>query len=332
MKKYLLLFFAVCVSSNVFANYDHITQKIKHIEKEHKIKLGVSAVHIESGKFFHHRQDESFKLASTIKFPIAIYLLDQVRKGKISLQKMVRIEPYDLVLGSGVMGYYLTYPSLMISIHNLLEPMMAISCNTSADVILKHIGGIKAVSAYIKSKGFKNIDLTHNHADLYYLTSGITELPPKEERTLSKWKDFLKKQPVEQRRKAAKKYYANKEDTTSPRDMSNLLIDLFNGSLLGEEYSNLLLENMTRCTEKERIVKHLPASVKVAHKTGSWWHKNGAGHNVAMFSDIGIIYLPKNKGHIALSIYSTSDKNAKRDTHLGNIAKVAKLIFNEFSK
>lgn len=330
MKKYFLLL-ALFISSNVFANYNHIEQKVRALEKEHKVRIGVSAIHIESGKFFHHRQDERFKMASTMKLPVAIYLLDMVRKGKISLEKMVRIEPYDLVLGSGIMGYYATYPSLIISIHNLLEPMMSISCNTSTDIILKQIGGIEKVSEYIKSKGFKNIDLTHNCADLYYITSGITKVPPKEQRTLSNWNKFLQSQPKDQKRKASKAFYYNKQDTTSPRDMTILLTDLFNGSLLGEKYSELLLDNMSRCTERERIVKHLPYSIKVAHKTGSWWDKNGAGHHYATFADIGIIYLPNNKGHIALSIYSTSDKNADRKTHLSNIATISKMIYKEFS-
>lgn len=303
-----------------------------HLEKEHKIKLGVSAIHIESGKFFHYRQDESFKLASTIKLPIAIYLLDQVKKGKISLEKMVRIEPHDLVLGSGLLGYYTTYPSIIISIHNLLEPMMAISCNTSADVILKNIGEIESVDKYIKSKGFKNIELTNNHGDLYYLTSGITELPPKEERTLSNWNELIRSQPINQRKVAAKKYFHNKDDTTSPRDMTNLLIDLFNGSLLGEKYSKLLLENMSRCTSRDRLPKMLPSYVKVAHKTGAWWDINGTDFNFAMFGDVGIIYLPKSKGHIALSIYTKSDTNSERKPHTRSIAKVAKLIYSEFSK
>lgn len=331
MKKISALFLLLLYSINSFANYDHIAKKIEHIEKEYNMHIGVSAIHIESGKFFHHRQDEFFKMASTMKLPVAIYLLDQVRKGRISLEKMVRVEPYDLVLGSGAMGYYATYPGFIISIHNLLEPMIAISCNSSTDLILHQIGGIKAVSKYIKSKGFKNIHLDSNCEDLYFLTSGVTNRPIREERTLSSWKDFLKKQDIEQRRNASKEFFHNKKDTTTPRDMTNLLIDLYSGSLLGEKYSNLLLENMERCTEKERIKRYIPENIRIAHKTGSWWDNNGTGYHYATFSDIGIIYLPKDKGHIALSIYSKSDINAKRQVHLKNIAKVAKLIYSEFS-
>jgi len=330
MRKILILLSIVLFAAHTNADYAHITKQISHIEKEKKLTIGVAAIHIESGKFFHYRQDELFKMASTMKLPVAIYLLHQVKNKNISLSKMVRIEPHDLVLGSGRMGYYLTYPSLIISIHNLLEAMMAISCNSSTDVILKYIGGVRATSNFIHSLGFKEINLNNNCEDLYYITSGMDIPKTKIGRTLKNWKDEIKNQPLNQRRIAAKEYFYNNTDTATPRSMMNLLVDLFNGSILGRDYSEMLLDIMSRCTENERITKHLPYHVKTSHKTGSWWDRNGRGHEYATFSDVGIIYLPKGKGHVALAIYSKSDKNPKRGDHLKSIAKIAHLIYKEF--
>lgn len=332
MKKYFSLIIFLLLSSQAFANYDHITQKIKHLEKENHIKIGVSAIHIESGRFFHYRQDESFKMGSSSKLPKAIYFLKLVSEGKLSLSQMVELEPQDLVLGSGLMGYYLTYPKLSISLHNLLEPMMAISCNTSSDAILRVIGGPKAVDDYLKANGFKNIHVNSSFFDLYVATSAMETIPPKETWTLQKWKEWIRQAPVEKRIKATKEFYASKNDTTTPRDMTRLLIDLFNGSLLGEEYSTLLLETMQRCKEDRRIRKAVPAHIKIAHKTGTWYERFGKGAQWGSLSDTGIIYLPGEGGHIALSIYTDSSKVSCTGVHCDQIAKVAKLIYNEFSK
>jgi beta-lactamase class A len=162
IRKTLVFLIAISISASTSASYSSITKKIEHLEKEHNIKIGVSAIHIESGKFFHNRADERFKMASTMKLPVAIYLLDKVNRNKVNLKHMIHLEPYDLIPGSGCMGYFLTYPSLAISVHNLLESMMAISDNTSTDVLLDYVGGTKAVMGYLKEKEFKDISIDND--------------------------------------------------------------------------------------------------------------------------------------------------------------------------
>lgn len=328
MKKIILL---ISLIIPFFSNAN-IVKEIKKIEDKQNIRIGVSAYHVESGKKFNYRANERFKMASTMKLPVAIYTLKLVQEGKLSLDQMVDLEPHDLSLGSGLLGYYLTYPKLSISLHNLLEPMMAISDNSATDAILKMVGGVKSVDNYLKDQNFKGINITNDCMGLYIATSGIENIPPKESWSLANWRKWISEAPKEQKRRAARAFYNSDIDSTNPVSMTNLLHNLFKGSLLENKYRDLLLENMQRCAEGERIPKLLPRSVKVAHKTGSWWDKNGKGYNYATFADIGVIYLPKKKGHLILSIFSESDKNAKRDVHLDSLAKISRLIYRDFVK
>lgn len=329
MRRLLASLFAILFfSSSVFASYSSISKKIDHLEKENKIRIGVSAIHIESGKFFHHRADDRFKMASAMKLPVAIYLLDKVSRNKASLRHMIHLEPYDLIPGSGQLGYFLTYPSLSISVQNLLESMMAISDNTSTDMLLHYIGGVKAVMRYLKDKGFNDISINNNIEELFEKINGV-EFPKKPNRDLKQIVKILESTPLDIRRKASKKMHENDDDTASPRDMTRLLVDLQNGSLIGKDLSELLLETMSHCLDNRRIKGDLPKRIKVAHKTGSWDKNLGKGQNYGYFSDVGIIYLPQEKGHIAISIFTSSKHTSSRKKHLGIIAKVARMIYDE---
>jgi hypothetical protein len=48
-------------------------------------------------------------------------------------------------------------------------------------------------------------------------------------------------------------------------------------------------------------------------------------------NDVGIIYLPDNKGHIAISIYSSSDKIKDIKSYAIALGKVSKLVYDELS-
>ncbi len=77
--------------------------------------------------------------------------------------------------------------------------------------------------------------------------------------------------------------------------MKTLLIYLFKGKLISNESAKLIFSAMRRCrTGPQRIMGMLPPKTPVAHKTGSL-----TGYTC----DIGLITLPDNAGHIALSVY-----------------------------
>jgi beta-lactamase class A len=137
---------------------------------------------------------------------------------------------------------------------------------------------------------------------------------------------------LEQKRKASKQCHQNTKDTATPREMTRLLVDLQNGSLIGRDLSELLLETMSHCLDDQRIRGKLPKKTKVAHKTGSWDKNLGKGQNYGYFSDVGIIYLPQEKGHIAISLYTSSKHTSSRKKHFGMMSKISRMIYDEMSR
>jgi len=62
--------------------------------------VGVSAIHIESGRQISLHGGERLPMASTYKVPIAVQLLTRVEKGEISLGEMIEVKASDLHLGT----------------------------------------------------------------------------------------------------------------------------------------------------------------------------------------------------------------------------------------
>jgi len=62
--------------------------------------VGVSAIHIESGRRVSVRGAERIPMASTYKVPIAVQLLTRVDKGEVALDWMIEVKASDLHLGT----------------------------------------------------------------------------------------------------------------------------------------------------------------------------------------------------------------------------------------
>ncbi len=324
-----LLFLLLSLHNNIFASQNYIERKIAHIEKTSKVKIGLSAIHIESGRFFHYRSDERFKMASTEKLPIAIYLLYLVEQNKIKLSQMVNLHTSDSALGSGMLRYYLRHPGLSMSVANLLEPMILISDNSTSDAVLRLVGGPDKVFKYLKAKGFEDIYVNRSIMQLYEDTSGLETIPPKSTWTREKWLKWREEASHDTKKRQYKKFYEDTKDTATPRSMTHLLVSLYNNILLTKANSDLLLDIMGRSWDGYRLNKFLPKDAKLVHKTGTWWDIDVPGTNYGYCNDVGIIYLPNNGGHIAISIYSMSDSQGNIKEHAEAVAKVSKLVYDE---
>src|SRR5579862_8446086 len=89
--------------------------------------LGVTAVHLETGRRVSVNGKDHFPMASTYKVPIAVQLLTRVDKGEVRLDHMVTLEPSDLHPGSGTLSDLFNKPGVVLSVRNLLELMLLIS-------------------------------------------------------------------------------------------------------------------------------------------------------------------------------------------------------------
>lgn len=111
----------------------------------------------------------------------------------------------------------------------------------------------------------------------------------------------------------------DRPNTGSAEDLARLLVQLQKGELLQPQHSGLLLDFMHRAmTGTKRLRGSLPAGTPVADKTGT-------GDAGAVTNDVGIITLPKERGHLAIAVLISGSKlsPAAQEKLIAEVARVA---------
>lgn len=302
---------------------NNLLEEIARIDAATDANIGVSAIHLESGRSFELNGDDRFPMASTYKVGIAIKVLHMVEKGELSLDQqveiplwLVRIPFYNHLGASSANGA--TVPLI-----TLLEQMIIGSDNTATDVLFDLIGGPEAVTAHLREIGNTGTSIDRTVVDLLADYLDVNELPDAEEWTADLQNElfplarFLHPDQDEN----IARYVAIEKDKTTPLAMTDLLAGIWQGRYVNEEHSKLLQEIMQRTeTGPDRIKGHLPAGTMVAHKTGTIG---------GVLNDVGIITLPGDAGHVALSVY-VSGPRIDYEGSAKSIAHISRTIYDYF--
>ena len=236
--------------------------------------IGVTAIHLESGKRLSVRSGERFPMGSVYKFPIALTVLKRVDAGTISLDQSVTIEPKDFGPGWSPLRDRANGRAITLTVRDLLMHMVSNSDNTASDALLRIVGA-PAVTARMAELGVSAIRVDRSEkqmgADL-----GVDGGP--------------------------ERYAVDARDTATPDAMADLLVAFFQKrDGLTAASHDLLMRFMTEGpTGAKRIKAAVPAGSIVAHKTGTMPGTN---------NDVALITLP-NGDHVALAIFT---KDSKRD-------------------
>jgi beta-lactamase class A len=284
--------------------------------------VGVSATHIETGRSVALRGSESFPMASAFKLPVAVQILALVDEGKLTLDKMVQLAPGDLHPGSGKLTELFFHPGVSLSIANLMELMLVISDNTAADVMLREAGGPSAVSARMRVMGLPGMRIDRSTALLISAWQGAKTIPPESEWTRDIWDRLYNAVPQRDHMLARRTEMKDPRDTATPDDMTKLLLHVWRKDVLTPQSSTFLTDMLGRCeTGRSRIKGMLPQNTDVAHKTGSLG---------GVVNDLGIITLPGDAGHVAVSVF-TKASNRPEEASERAIAEVARTIYDFFT-
>jgi len=276
--------------------------------------VGVSAIHVESGRKIGLNPNERFPMASAYKVPIAVQLLTRVDRGEIGLDQMIELKASDLHPGGGTLTNLINKPGVVLSVLNLLELMLVISDNSATDVLLRLAGGPEAVTARMRAMGIRDMDINRPTINLIADFLGYP-LPPENEWTLELFKKLYEATTRESKKAAADKFEMDRRDTSTPEAMVILLEKIYRGDLLKRESGLLLLDVMQRCkTGEARLKGILPPETVVPHKTGTM---------DGIINDVGIITLPDDAGHVAIAVFVKSSEKgiAERERAMAHIAR-----------
>ena len=302
---------------------DRLQAQLERLAAAHHGVVGVTVVHLESGRRVSLRGDEPFPMASTFKIPVAMEILARADRGELRLDQMVSVEPHDLHPGSGTLSDLFTNPGVQLSVRNLMELMLRISDNSAADILLRMAGGGGTVTANLDRLGIGGIRVNRSTASLIADWDGVV-LPPEKEWTPEVFNHAFDTTTAAQQKVRTAHLREDLRDTATPDGMAALLERIWKRDALKPGSAALLLDILARCdTGKGRLKGMLPAGTRVAHKTGTL----GTANNVT--DDVGIVTLPANAGHLAIAAFvKWSEEPEEQREHV--IAEIARTAYDYF--
>lgn len=176
--------------------------------------VGIAALDLRTGEMVSIKGDEPFPMASTVKIAVAAIYLAQVEHGRRSLD--------DRIGGQKA--------------RNLMERMIIRSDNYATDLLLKDIGGPRALQEWIEDNRLANMRVDRTIAQLLRAKRDLWDI----------------------------------RDSSTPKAMVELLRRIDKGELLRPQSRSYLLDLMRRCaTGKNRLKGLLPTGTQIEHKTGT---------------------------------------------------------------
>ncbi len=289
----LILVFVMAFNQSKGQSINTLRQKINGILADKEATVGVGIMGQNPKDTLSINGDVHLPMQSVYKYHLALAVLNQVDKGKFSLNKKITITQADLNnnLWSPIREKYPQGADLTLA--EILKETVASSDNVGCDLLFKLVGGPKEVESYLHQVGISGIAVVYDEVtqqakwDLQY-----------ENWTTAKAANM-----------ALKVFFENAEQQLSP-ESHKFLWDTMKGSWTG----------------KHCIRGRLPKNTIVAHKTGhSGKNKNGV---TGALNDIGIVFLP-NGDYFYLSVL-VSDSKEKSDVNKKIIADIAKLSWDYF--
>jgi len=217
--------------------------QLQAIEARSQGKLGAAVVTAQGAHYLH--PDDKFSLQSVMKLMVAMAALEQVDRGQWRLDQSFEFKRSDLSLGhQPILERFGRRESIQITLDECIELMVTESCNGAVDFIVKRLGGIQAVQAFLDKHEIQGMRIDRSEHDLQTETNGITWRP-----------EFVDEDVIEaafaaaseaERDAAFVRYLADPRDTTTPAAMANLLQKLLKGQLFSPISTRYLLGAMER--------------------------------------------------------------------------------------
>jgi len=288
-------------------------------------RCGIVAKRLGDGTIARVNPDERIPLLSVVKLPVAMVVLDGVDSGRWSLSTPITLLGQDMH-PRGELGDRYPHGGGPVTLHRLLKLMITRSENSSADALMRLVGGPGAVTEWLERRGIRDLRVDRNERELgndwYGLAQGADTMGSAED-----IRELRAQVPQAVHDSAAQAMLLDPRDTGTAEACVHLLERLWRGELLSAAMTDTLKSMLARCeTGRDRLPGLLPKGTPVARKTGTGG--TTAGVTVAI-NDIGVIRLP-NGDDVAIAVLIGEPRESiPRAERL--IARVARTVFDAWS-
>jgi beta-lactamase class A len=294
MKKTSLLLYFTMFFFSGYSQNNILKEKIVEIVKSKRATVGVGIMNLENGDTLTLNGKRHFPMQSVFKFHLALAVLNQVDKGKFSLNQDIFVSKADMIpnLYSPMREKY-PEGNINLPLSEILKYTVSQSDNSGCDLLFKLIGGTEKANKFIHKIGVNDVAI----------------LDP-EVRIQNDWS----------------LQYRN---YSTPFAAVQLLQKFHKDHILSKNSQDFLYKIMVETsTGPSKIKGLLPREAIVAHKTG-FSGKNKEGLTGAT-NDIGIITLPNGK-QFAIAVF-VSDSMEDEKTNDKIIAEIALAAWDYYLK
>jgi beta-lactamase class A len=247
--------------------------------------LGVAITDVRSGETTLLHGHDHQPMMSVFKFPLALYILDQADKGKLSLDEPFIIRKASWKMYSPLLNRY-PGDTVRLTLRDLTANIILLSDNVACDVLLQRIGGPRVLNDYVHGLGIKEINIAYTE----------TQMADDPQRVYDNW--------------------------CTPAAMNILLQRFYEHHILSDTGTGQLLQWMIQSTPyPHRLKGLLPPDIVVAHKPGTS-NTDSTGLTAAT-NDVGILTLPGG-AHLYVTVF-LANSHADLATREHAIALVGRL-------
>lgn len=265
--------------------------------------VGIAVKRVGSDWTVSWNGNKLYPQQSVSKLWVAMSLLDNVDRGKLTLGDTVTVRNQDLTVFHQPLAAMIGKDGYTTTYSDLFRRAMTESDNTANDMMLRRAGGPDAVRGFLARRFIANIRFGPGERLLQAATAGLDWNP-----TYSQGRNFYSARarlPREAREKALDTYLADPPDGAAPASIVMALSKLKKGEMLSPASTTLLLSTMAEAkTGPQRVKGGVPAGWHYAHKTGTG---QDLPPRSTGFNDVGIMTAPDGTSYaIAVMIGSTT--------------------------
>ena len=267
-------------------------------------RMGVAAIHLDTGETVAVAADERFPTASAIKTAVMVEVFHQIAAGRLGRDQLVTLTDAAKVGGSGVL--HSMRAGGQHSVGDLLYLMIALSDNTATNLLIG-LAGTRAVDDRMVAYGLPR-------TRLYRPTfrGGQADVFPEEEREFGL-------------------------GSSTPREAARLLERIARGQAVSPEASAEMLALLGKQQDYKMIPRLLPLDDRTTYagKSGQDDEKlpDADGVKGAIRVDTGIVTTPA--GRYVIAIFARRGKDARwtvDNDALVTGAEVSKMVFEHFAR
>lgn len=284
----------VCLLSSTFKaqSIQQLKNELQQLISNKNATVGISIKGSDDKDTLSINGNREMPMMSVFKFHIALTVLDQVDKGKLSLNQKFFIKKEELYPNTwSPIRDEFPEGNRYLTLDQLLRYTVSHSDNNGCDILLNIIGGTQTVQKFINKKGIKDFTIKVNEHQMSWENSYI--------------------------------------NTTTPIATTQLLEKFYRGKVLKEQTTKYLYTIMLETSRGLTWMKAgLPEGTELAHRTGI----SGTNENNlrAAMNDVGIVKLPNGK-YFILSVYLKNITEERILTEK-LIADITKTVWTYYSK